>query len=187
MKYQYNYGFLSKWLEANKTIPKTAIHEAVGAKSDGGFNSWVRGDGPMPIITMLRFCNKFQIPISAFFRDEEAETDCFIVKPQVDEQLEPNGGYAIPDERRQGDRSALDPTCVTVFPSIVPGLKREDNKRTNEPIQKDIVVGNISDTNMAAILELEAKHKEQTNRLLNIIAEQQKQIADLTNRLLDVK
>nr|DAI84022.1 MAG TPA: hypothetical protein [Caudoviricetes sp.] len=33
MKYQYNYGFLAKWLENNKkNLPKGAIQEAVGSK-----------------------------------------------------------------------------------------------------------------------------------------------------------
>ena len=65
MKYQYNYGFLAKWLENNKkNLPKGAIQEAVGSKSNNAFKSWVRMDGPMPVITMVRFCNAFQIPIS---------------------------------------------------------------------------------------------------------------------------
>ena len=57
-----------------------------------------------------------------------------------------------------------------------------------------IVVGNVSDQNMKALLDLEAKrmeadnrHSEERARLLDVIAEQQKQIANLTRMLNEAK
>ena len=46
-----------------------------------------------------------------------------------------------------------------------------------------MVVGNVSDENMKRILEIEAKHTAQQNRLLDIIADQQRQINDLISLL----
>ena len=78
MKYQYNFSFLSQWLESNPKIPKGEILQALGAKSNNRFKAWVRCEGPMPVLSMLRLCNAYQIPLSAFFRDADAGADgCF--------------------------------------------------------------------------------------------------------------
>ena len=198
MKYQYNYGFLAKWLENNKkNLPKSAIQEAVGSKSNNAFKSWVRMDGPMPVITMVRFCNAFQIPISSFFRDADAQDGMVPSRPEPDDQLEPNGGYADLESRTQGERTVLDPLDVPMIKTVIPGSslsvaevkEDDDHADTNQ-----IVVGNITDANMAALIKLQREHAanerelmEQKNRLLDIIAEQQKLIADLTNQLLKMR
>lgn len=196
MKYQYNYSFLSKWLEINKDIPKYAIQTALGSKSNNGFKSWLRGDGAMPVITMLRFCNAFQIPLTSFFCDLDAEEGACIQRPDSDTQLEPNGGYAVYKDRTQGERSALDPIDVNIMPSIIPGAKKERDTsvNVNEDGDKEVVVGNISDANMLALIELQEKHAAaeaegyaQRNKLLDIIADQQKQIADLTNTIMNLR
>lgn len=198
MKYQYNYSFLAKWLEANKEIlPKGAIQEAVGSKSNNAFKSWVRMDGPMPVITMLRFCNAFQIPILSFFRDADAKDGAIPSRPESNDQLEPNGGYADLESRTQGERTVLDPLDVPMLKTNIPGLSLYDTAPTKEDAHDDtnqIVVGNITDANMAALIKLQSQHAtnesemmEQKRILLNIIAEQQKQISDLTNQLLRSK
>ena len=75
MKYQYNFSFLNEWLKANPEIPKGEILQAIGSKANNRFKAWVRCEGPMPVISMLRLCNAFQIPLSAFFRDADAGMD----------------------------------------------------------------------------------------------------------------
>lgn len=189
MKYQYNFSFLSEWLEANPEIPKGEILQALGAKSNNRFKAWVRCEGPMPVLSMLRLCNAYQIPLSAFFRDADAGTDGAVVPgmPTQNDILEPAQGYASStDERQHGERSMLNPLDVSITPSVVPGVVAKP--REKEDAQESVTpADNISDANLAAIIKLENEHIEQQRRLLDIIAEQQKQIADLTRMLNEAK
>lgn len=190
MKYQYNFSFLSQWLEANPAIPKGEILQALGAKSNNRFKAWVRCEGPMPVLSMLRLCNAYQIPLSAFFRDADAGADGAVVPgmPTPNDILEPAQGYADNmDDRQHGERSMLNPLNVQIATSVVPGVVAKPYKvdDTQEPATK--TTDNISDANLAAIIKMENEHMEQQRRLLDIIAEQQKQIADLTNMLNEAK
>lgn len=185
MKYQYNFSFLNEWLEANPEIPKGDILQAIGSKANNRFKAWVRCEGPMPVISMLRLCNAFQIPLSAFFRDADAGTDGAVVPgmPTPNDILEPAQGYADNmDDRQQGERSILNPLSVKVTPSVVPGVAAKPIK-VDDAQQHSATVDNISDTNLSAIIKLENEHMAQQRRLLDIIAEQQKQIADLAHML----
>ena len=189
MKYQYNFSFLNEWLKANPEIPKGEILQAIGSKANNRFKAWVRCEGPMPVISMLRLCNAYQIPLSAFFRDADADTDGAVVPgmPMPDDILEPSQGYADNmDDRQQGERSILNPLSVRVTPSIIPGVTTKQIKAddTQEP---PAVVDNISDANLAAIIKMDKEHMAQHHQLLDIIAEQQKQIADLTRMLNETK
>ena len=189
MKYQYNFSFLNEWLEANPEIPKGEILQALGAKSNNRFKAWVRCEGPMPVLSMLRLCNAYQIPLSAFFRDADAGADGAVVPgmPMPDDILEPTQGYASStDERQHGERSMLNPLDVQIAPSVVPGVVAKT--RETEDAQESATPANkISDANLAAIVKLENEHMAQQRRLLDIITEQQKQIADLTHMLNDAK
>lgn len=190
MMYQYNFSFLNEWLEANPEIPKGEILQALGAKSNNRFKAWVRCEGPMPVLSMLRLCNAYQIPLSAFFRDADAGADGAVVPgmPTPNDILEPAQGYASStDERQHGERSMLNPLNVQIAPSVVPGVVAKPYKvdDTQEPATK--ITDNISDANLAAIIKMENEHMAQQRRLLDIIAEQQKQIADLTRMLNEEK
>lgn len=189
MKYQYNFSFLNEWLEANPEIPKGDILQAIGSKANNRFKAWVRCEGPMPVISMLRLCNAFQIPLSAFFRDADAGTDGAVVPgmPTPNDILEPAQGYADNmDDRQQGERSILNPLSVKVTQSVVPGVVAKPIK-VDDKQEQPTTVDNISDTNLAAIIKLENEHMAQQRRLLDIIAEQQKQIADLNHMLNEAR
>ena len=189
MKYQYNFSFLNEWLKANPEIPKGEILQALGAKSNNRFKAWVRCEGPMPVLSMLRLCNAYQIPLSAFFRDADAGADGAVVPgmPMPDDILEPTQGYASStDERQHGERSMLNPLDVQIAPSVVPGVVAKT--RETEDAQESATPANkISDANLAAIVKLENEHMAQHRRLLDIIAEQQKQIADLAHMLNEAR
>ena len=104
-----------------------------------------------------------------------------------DDILEPAQGYADnTDDRQQGERSILNPLSVKVTPSVVPGVTARPIKvdDTQEP---PATVDNISDSNLAAIIKMEKEHMAQQRRLLDIIAEQQKQIADLAHMLNEAR
>ena len=189
MKYQYNFSFLNEWLKANPEIPKGEILQAIGSKANNRFKAWVRCEGPMPVISMLRLCNAYQIPLSAFFRDADAGTDGAVVPgmPMPDDILEPAQGYADnQDDRQQGERSILNPLSVKVTPSVVPGVTARPIK-VNDTQEPPATVDNISDANLAAIIKMEKEHMAQQRRLLDIIAEQQKQIADLAHMLNEAR
>ena len=190
MQYQYNFSFLNEWLKANPEIPIGEFLQAIGSKANNRFKAWVRCEGPMPVISMLRLCNAFQIPLSAFFRDADAGTDGAVVPgmPTPNDILEPAQGYADnTDDRQHGQRSILNPLSVKVTPSVVPGVVARPIKAddTQEPATK--TTDNISDANLAAIIKMENEHMAQHRRLLDIIAEQQKQIADLTHMLNEAR
>ena len=189
MKYQYNFSFLNEWLKANPEIPKGEILQAIGSKANNRFKAWVRCEGPMPVISMLRLCNAYQIPLSAFFRDADAGTDGAVVPgmPMPDDILEPAQGYADnQDDRQQGERSILNPLSVKVTPSVVPGVTARPIK-VNDTQEPPATVDNISDANLVSIIRLEHEHMAQQRRLLDIIAEQQKQIADLAHMLNEAR
>ena len=189
MKYQYNFSFLNEWLKANPEIPKGEILQAIGSKANNRFKAWVRCEGPMPVISMLRLCNAYQIPLSAFFRDADAGADGAVVPgmPMPDDILEPAQGYADNmDDRQQGERSILNPLSVKVTPSVVPGVTSRPIK-VDDTQEQPAAVDNISETNLAAIIKMEKEHMAQQRRLLDIITEQQKQIADLTHMLNEAR
>ena len=189
MKYQYNFSFLNEWLKANPEIPKGEILQAIGSKANNRFKAWVRCEGPMPVISMLRLCNAFQIPLSAFFRDADAGMDGAVVPgmPTPDDILEPVQGYADNmDDRQQGERSILNPLSVKVTPSVIPGVAERPVK-VDETQQQPATAEDISDANLAAIIRLENEHMAQQRKLLDIIAVQQKQIADLTRLLNEAR
>ena len=189
MKYQYNFSFLNEWLKANPEIPKGEILQALGAKSNNRFKAWVRCEGPMPVISMLRLCNAFQIPLSAFFRNADAGTDGAVVPgmPTPNDILEPAQGYADnTDDRQHGERSMLNPLNVRVTPSVVPGVVARPIK-VEDTQEQPATVDNISDSNLAEIIKMEKEHMAQQRRLLDIIAEQQKQIADLAHMLNEAR
>ena len=211
MKYFYNYSFLDKWMEANRKITNKQIMKAMGTTSNACLDSWVRMKSPLPTIALLRFCNAFHVPLSAFIVDADKDLQkeggyCEegYVCPGIDDQFEPDGGYIDNDEKRKlGTRALRNPLDVERVKSVVPGwtsdgiagnggakghkqkgeYKREAapapmNETAPTPIAEPVPNAD-PDISMATL-----------NRMLDIIAEQQKQIGDqqklineLTHRL----
>ena len=201
MMYFYNYSFLDKWMEANGKITNREIMKAMGTTSNACLDSWIRMKSPLPTIALLRFCNAFHVPLSAFIVDadkgkQESEGCCDegYVCPGIDDQFEPDGGYIDNDEKRKkGTRALRNPLDVERMESVVPGWTS---------------VGNAGNGGSKGIrLGRKEEHKEETatapmnaaspppitepvttaepdismktlNRMLDIIAEQQKQIGE---------
>lgn len=192
MKYFYNYSFLDKWMEANSKITNREIMKAMGTTSNACLDSWIRMKSPLPTIAMLRFCNAFHVPLSAFIVDadkgkQEREGCCEegYVCPGIDDQFEPDGGYIDNDEKRkQGTRALRNPLDVERMESVVPGwtsvgnagnggakehkTREEKNEAAAAPTQiAEQVLNAEPDISLTTL-----------NRMLDIIAEQQKQIGD---------
>lgn len=189
MKYCYNYSFLEKWIKANRDITDRQILHAIGTTSNTRLGNWERMKVPIPTIQLLRFCNTFQVPITAFIIDTDAKYDKSIdeldyVQPDINDQFEPNGGYISQNERRpNGGRALRDPMDVDCIKSVIPGLTTI--KINGQNIQTGGIHQSGYSTNHAfinqsasAIPEKEPDVSLSTlNKMLDIIAEQQKQIA----------
>ena len=210
MKYFYNYSFLNKWMEANGKITNREIMKAMGTTSNACLDSWIRMKSPLPTIALLRFCNAFHVPLSAFIVDadkdqQEMEGCCGVeyVCPGIDDQFEPDGGYLDNDEKRKkGTRALRNPLDVERVESVVPGWTSvgnagnggaKEHKTRDEKNEADAAPMNAASpppiTEPGANAEPDISLTT-LNRMLDIIAEQQKQIGEqqklikeLTHRL----
>ena len=196
MKYFYNYSFLDKWMEANGDITNKQIMKALGTTSNTCLDSWVQMKSPLPTIALLRFCNAFHVPLSAFIVDadsqmEEGDDGMEHVRPGIDDQFEPDGGYIDNDEKRKlGTRALRNPLDVDRIKSVVPGLTSDEiagnggaesrGERTEEKTEEDTTSTIPSPAVKTASAPAAEPDISMTtlNRMLDIIAEQQKQIGD---------
>lgn len=209
MKYFYNYSFLNKWMEANGKITNREIMKAMGTTSNACLDSWIRMKSPLPTIALLRFCNAFHVPLSAFIvdadKDQQGSEGCCVdgyVCPGIDDQFEPDGGYLDNDEKRKkGTRALRNPLDVERMESVVPGwtsvgndgnggangirLGRKEetaaaptNAASPTPITEPVTTAepDISLTTLNRMLDIIAEQQKQ-------IGEQQKLIKELTHRL----
>ena len=197
MKYFYNYSFLDKWMEANSKITNREIMKAMGTTSNACLDSWIRMKSPLPTIALLRFCNAFHVPLSAFIIDADKDSqgeDCCgagYVCPGIDDQFEPDGGYLDNEEKRkQGTRALRNPLDVERMKSVVPGWTSVGNAGNGDAkehkAREDKNEAAAAPMNAAAPTPIaeQVQSKEPDismttlNRMLDIIAEQQKQIGD---------
>lgn len=197
MKYFYNYSFLNKWMEANSKITNREIMKAMGTTSNACLDSWIRMKSPLPTIALLRFCNAFHVPLSAFIvdadKDSQGEGCCETgyVCPGIDDQFEPDGGYIDNDEKRkQGTRALRNPLDVERMKSVVPGWTsvgnagnggaKEHKTREEENEAAAAPMNAAAPTPIAEQVQSKEPDISLTtlNRMLDIIAEQQKQIGD---------
>lgn len=209
MKYSYNYSFLSNWMQANRDITNKQVMRAMGTTSNTCLDNWERMRSPLPTIALLRFCNAFNVPLSAFIVDADANYNedgdmCGkdYIRPNDNDKLEPDGGYIANDTRRQlGTRSLRDPLDVDRIKSVVPGLAvisppRQRNNETKESVRtptppQDHAPVEVPPQPTTSTIKAEQGIGLSTlNRMLDIIAEQQKQIgeqqkliSELTHRL----
>ena len=215
MKYFYNYSFLDRWMEANRDITNKQVMRAMGTTSNTCLDSWVHMKSPLPTIALLRFCNAFHVPLSAFIVDADAqgEEDMEHVCPGVDDQFEPDGGYIDNDEKRKlGTRALRNPLDVDRIKSVVPGWtsdgiagnggapeyrhgRKEEHKEAaaSAPMDEEETMLPASDKGEIMLSAPGAEpdiSMTTLNRMLDIIAEQQKQIgeqqkliSELTRRL----
>ena len=204
VRYFYNYSFLDKWMEANGKITNREIMKAMGTTSNACLDSWIRMKSPLPTIALLRFCNAFHVPLSAFIvdadKDQQGMEGCCgeeYVCPGIDDQFEPDGGYIGNEAKRQnGTRALRDPLDVDRIKSVVPGWT--SNEIAGDGVEKGHRCGKKQESETASPTPIAEPvpnadpniSMATLNRMLDIIAEQQKQIGDqqkliseLTHRL----
>lgn len=192
MKYKYNYSYLEKWIKANGNITDRVILRAIGSSSNKSLGEWKGKKVPMPIIAMLRFCNTFGVPITAFIVDEDKQDDNEVIISDSDQTVPKDGYIAGNAKREMGHRTLRDPLDVENIPSIVPGLKANTTQtaepeevpipiinKEEENTDQETVDDNNKNTNTATMLDTVL-----INKLLDIIAEQQKTISDQHHQIV---
>ena len=211
MKYCYNYSFLEKWIKANRDITDRQILHAIGTTSNARLGHWERMKAPIPTIQLMRFCNTFQVPITAFIVDTDDKYDKSIdeldyVQPDMNDQFEPDGGYIPQNERRpNGGRALRDPLDVDRIKSIIPGLTTIKVHRQN--VQTGCIhqsasanhafinqsaytlpekEPDVSLSTLNKMLDIIAEQQKQMAGQQTLIAEQQREIATLTHRILSM-
>lgn len=174
MKYQYNYSFLEKWIEVNRKISYKKILKAIGSTSNISLSLYESKKTPMPVISLLRFCNTFNVPISAFIvNNEENEMH---IRPNIDDQLEPDGGYINSSEKRgKGTRALRDPLDIEEIPSTLPPYYIINKIKSDYDKKEELNPEELNKNDLDIPKEYIYNEK---GKLINIIAEQQKQIAE---------
>ena len=173
--------------------------KAMGTTSNACLDSWVRMKSPLPTIALLRFCNAFHVPLSAFIvnADSQIEETCEnmeYVHPDANDQFEPDGGYIDNDERRKlGTRALRNPLDVKRMKSVVPGWTSVGNAGNGgakgarlgrkEEHKGEAAAAPMNEATLTPIAEPATNAEPDIsmttlNRMLDIIAEQQKQIGD---------
>ena len=173
--------------------------KAMGTTSNACLDSWVRMKSPLPTIALLRFCNAFHVPLSAFIvnADSQIEETCEnmeYVRPDANDQFEPDGGYIDNDERRKlGTRALRNPLDVERMKSVVPGWTSVGNAGNGgakgarlgrkDEHKGEAAAAPMNEATLTPIAEPATNAEPDIsmttlNRMLDIIAEQQKQIGD---------
>ena len=101
MNYNYDYRFLSRYMEENN-LSKKDLLEALGVKDYVSLNRWLDGKTPIHTAAMLRLCNYYQIPLSSFFMDADSKINgndldrgMHPILPNPDAQPLPTADYGI--------------------------------------------------------------------------------------------
>lgn len=122
----YNYGFLADWMQANPSIKRNEILQSMEMSDYNTLRNWVEGATMLPLTQLMKFCNRFNVPITAFFLDEKADDTSIIAPITPNSIIEPAGGW--PDSSRKAGIKVGDPRShihmITTMPDYI---------RTNKP------------------------------------------------------
>ena len=122
----YNYGFLADWMQANPSIKRNEILQSMEMSDYNTLRNWVEGATMLPLTQLMKFCNRFNVPITAFFLDEKADDTSIIAPITPNSMIEPAGGW--PDSSRKAGIKVCDPRSNIHMITNMP-----DYIRTGEP------------------------------------------------------
>jgi hypothetical protein len=142
----YNFGFLADWFRANPKIKKYDVLHEMGMSDYKTLQNWIDGVTIMPTTQIMRFCNLYNVPITAFFFDENAEEDSVFSPIHAGATIEPVGGWKE-TTRRAGIKvcdprtnihnvSELPPYCkdgmITYNGDVTPHPTQVQTAKTND-------------------------------------------------------
>lgn len=168
--YCYNFGFFGDWLASNPQFKRYGILSELGMSDYRTLQNWMEGKTIMPITQMMKFCNIFGVPLTAFFYDEYADENSVFAKIQPDAIIEPVGGWKT-SERRVGIKVG-DPRTSVHHQSTLPLYC----KRPIIAIQDECETTDKS-----------GMPQKERMRFLDIIEQQNKQIMDLTREIITLR
>ena len=122
----YNYGFIADWMQANPSIKRNEILQSMEMCDYNTLRNWVEGATMLPLTQLMKFCNRFNVPITAFFLDEKADDTSIIAPITPNSMIEPVGGW--PDSSRKAGIKVCDPRSNIHMITNMP-----DYIRTGEP------------------------------------------------------
>lgn len=124
----YNYGFLADWMQANPSIKRNEILQSMEMSDYNTLRNWVEGVTMLPLTQLMKFCNRFNVPITAFFLDEKADDTSIIAPITPNSMIEPAGGW--PDSSRKAGIKVGDPRSnihmITNMPDYIRTEKTSD-------------------------------------------------------------
>ncbi len=122
----YNYGFIADWMQANPSIKRNEILQSMEMCDYNTLRNWVDGATMLTLTQLMKFCNRFNVPITAFFLDEKADDTSIIAPITPNSMIEPVGGW--PDSSRKVGIKVCDPRSNIHMITNMP-----DYIRTSEP------------------------------------------------------
>lgn len=129
----YNYGFLADWMQANPSIRRNEILQSMEMCDYNTLRNWVEGATMLPLTQLMKFCNRFNVPITAFFLDEKADDTSVIAPITPSSMIEPAGGW--PDSSRKAGIKVCDPRSnvhmITAMPDYIRTSKPYDISEQN--------------------------------------------------------
>lgn len=173
----YNYGFLTDWLNANPTIQRNDFLSMMEMSDYNTLRQWTMGNTMMPLTQMMKFCNRFCVPITAFFYDEEADEQSIFTPLSPNAMIEPNGGW--PDASRKAGMKVCDPRSIKSMESIIPSYihTEETNATESTDAMKD---EEIQSSERKRYLDMIDRLSGRIVELSRIMEEQQRTIAALS-------
>lgn len=120
----YNYGFLADWMQANPSIKRNEILQSMEMSDYNTLRNWVDGATMLPLTQLMKFCNRFNVPITAFFLDEKADDTSIIAPITPSSIIEPAGGW--PDPSRKAGIKVCDPRSSIHMITTMPAYIRVD-------------------------------------------------------------
>lgn len=136
----YNYGFLADWMQANPSIRRNEILQSMEMSDYNTLRNWVEGMTMLPLTQLMKFCNRFNVPITAFFLDEKADDTSIIAPIKPSSMIEPAGGW--PDSSRKAGIKVCDPRSKIHMITTMP-----DYIRTSQP--SDMGEQNTEESNIS--------------------------------------
>ncbi len=116
--YVYNYGFLEDWMKANPRINRSELLKSIGMQDYGTLSKWFDGKTMIPLGQMMKFCNRWNVPITAFFLDEMANGTSAVAPISSEMKIKPLGGW--PQDDRKAGKKVQDPRTTEHESSALP-------------------------------------------------------------------
>lgn len=171
----YNYGFFADWLNANPKIRRYDILHELGMSDYRTLQNWMEGKTMMPLTQMMKFCNRYNVPLTAFFYDEHADANSAFAPISTNSMTEPDGGWRESD-RRAGIKVG-DPRTATHYPSNLPPYIPANSNAADE--------NNAAENNHAqAQSAQDCLTSEERMEYLKTISKLSDKILELTNKII---